>query len=719
MLVSWPRSTYIFNHKLPASRDAASYVWGFWWVARQVRHLSNPWFTHYLAAPIGANLGFHALMPLEDLVMMPITMAFGPSASYNLLSLLMPGLLGYAMYRVGRLWLPSQAGAIAAGAFFGLSSMMIWRSWYHLNIAVGVLFIPLALEAAVRLRRRPTWGQAVILGLVLAASLLSDQEMFILVMIVTVAALVPYLISGSPLDRRDAPAPRGSPAEATAAPGDRRDVEALPGSPADARAVPGPLAGPGVPAQPGTAASMAALSSVTPEAAATTAAAERPEPAAAERREPAVATSLATRTGGTAAPAAARAATGGASRPARDTIELVVRRLWPLALAGLIFVVVASPQIAAMVHQTRTGGATSPPGTLAVDYAVSGIGFPEMFAASPRINDFGLHWLDVLMYRGPVHDGVQTFGLLVSVLAVLGLVACWRRRSARLLALFWLGLILLTLGANLKFGGRVYVPVAYVSHGVRLSAIMPYSWFVNIPFLQGFREAARISMLALVPAALLAGAAVNWLRYHAAPALVVVAALGIFEAGWSGNPDVGTMPTALPRLDAPIAADHSSSIVVDVPFGLRGGVPIRGEGAAFNPEAQNLATADGHPRAVGFLSRLPMNLLHTIQREPFYHGLLEAQMYPKTLSPLLAQRPPSPQILTDRRNASQMNIGWVIVWSRTPVILRYLRETGFVFAYRADGALVYRAAAGSASPGPGAIAAAPGQGSSQPAASRG
>ena len=37
------------------------------------------------------------------------------------------------------------------------------------------------------------------------------------------------------------------------------------------------------------------------------------------------------------------------------------------------------------------------------------------------------------------------------------------------------------------------------------------------------------------------------------------------------------MRTSLPDLDRPIAADHSSSIVVDVPFGIRGGVPLPGE----------------------------------------------------------------------------------------------------------------------------------------------
>ena len=88
--VSWPRVTYLAG-RLPATRDAGSYVWGFWWVARQVEHLGNPWFTRYIDAPAGAQLGLHALMPLPGVVMMPVTVVFGPSASYNLLSVVMPG----------------------------------------------------------------------------------------------------------------------------------------------------------------------------------------------------------------------------------------------------------------------------------------------------------------------------------------------------------------------------------------------------------------------------------------------------------------------------------------------------------------------------------------------------------------------------------------------------------------------------------------------------
>ena len=169
-------------------------MWDYWWIARSVLHLTNPWFTHYLAAPVGVPLGFHVLMPLPGVLMTPVTLAFGPSFSYNLLSAAAPGLMCYTMYRAARLWVPSQTGAIAGGALYGLSTMMTWNAWLEIQLALGAIFMPMALEAAVRLGRRPGWRQAVILGVVLGTVLLTDLESSIMTGAVAVAALLPWLV---------------------------------------------------------------------------------------------------------------------------------------------------------------------------------------------------------------------------------------------------------------------------------------------------------------------------------------------------------------------------------------------------------------------------------------------------------------------------------------------------------------------------------------------
>jgi hypothetical protein len=567
--VTWPRATYLVAGKLQATRDAGVYVWDFWWMAHAVEHLANPWYTRSIVAPAGVQLGYHALMPLEGVLMMPVTVLFGPSVSYNLLSILTPGLTCYAAYRLARLWLPTQPGAVFAGAFFGLSSVLAWHAWYQLNLAAGAVILPLALEAAVRLRRQPGRKQAAILGLILGASLLTDQESFVLVVIVVLAALVPWLVS----------------------------------------------------------------------------------------------------------------------RAWRERVAAA-------ATAAVVSLVVASPQIAAMVAQTRSGGATIPAGTVATDYVYSGTEFPAIFGVSPRAVRLGLTFLKPISYRGPILDGVPTFGLVLSVLAVAGLAVSWRRRSAWQLAALWLASAALALGAVLKIGTHTYMPFAQTWHGVRLSGIMPFTWFVQLPGMAGFREAGRLTMLGVLPAALLAGAAVDWLRRRAAVLLIPVLVLAALEAGWAGNLAVATMPTALPDLDRPIAADHSNSIVVDVPFGVRGGVPLTREGGAFDPEAQVLATADGHPRAVGYLSRLPEETLMSVRRNAFYAGLLSAQGQPRGLvESVTGLHSYTALLAAARADVRRMDIGWVIVWQRSPDVLAYLAKTGFRFDYATDGAWVYRPAA--------------------------
>src|SRR5258708_4234586 len=189
---TWPNATYITGHQLPAVRDISGYVWDLWWTAHQVTHLGNPFFTSHMAAPAGIQLGFDTTMPLVGLIMTPVTLAFGPTAAYSLLTIVLPGLACYVMYRAARLWLAAP-GAVAAGALSALSSTLAGRDWFPLNTALGALSLPMTLEAAVRLRRRPGLRQGVILGLVLGASVLVNQESAVMAVLLATAALLPWL----------------------------------------------------------------------------------------------------------------------------------------------------------------------------------------------------------------------------------------------------------------------------------------------------------------------------------------------------------------------------------------------------------------------------------------------------------------------------------------------------------------------------------------------
>ena len=589
--VTWPRAAYLVQGRLPAYLDVTSYTWDLWWVAHQVTHLGNPFFTGNMAAPAGVQLGFDTLIPLLGLVMTPVTLAFGPSASLSLLTIVAPGLACYTMYRVARLWLRSQAGAIAAGACFGLCSMLDWQDWYHIQLSAGVVLLPVTLEAAVRFRRsqdpsppggqsRPGWPAALTLGLTLGACVLINQEIAVMALTLAALALVPWL----------------------------------------------------------------------------------------------------------------------AARPSR-----ALARLRPLAPGVLAAVIAAGPQLAAMLWQLRSGGAAVSPHLLASSDVSYGTGLGTLFAPSPRTASFGL---PAVSSYSPVGEGMPGYGVVLTVLAVAGLAAGRRRGGAWRLAGLWLGCCVLALGATLYVGQHEYVPLASTWNGVRVSLLMPYAWLVRIPGLAAFRDAARLALLGLVGAALLAGNAVEWLSDRArrswprawiGPVLIAcVAVLGAFEAGWSGSPGPGVMPTALPALDRPIAADHSGSVVLDLPFGLRGGLPLYG--SHIPTAALLIATADGHPRSISYSAWVPPPTIAAISGHPFYAQLVRVQEG-VPLAPLAGQggaghhgaQVTAAQLAAARRDLRRLDIGWALAWPPSgPAVERYLTATGFRLAYRADGVTVFR-----------------------------
>jgi hypothetical protein len=579
--VTWPRASYLVDGKVPLDSDQSQYIWNFWWVAKQVSHLGNPFFTNYLAAPVGVRLGYDTLTPLLGVVMTPVTMLFGPTASYNFVTIVTPGLAAFALYRVARLWLPSRTGAIAAGAFYGYSSMLTSQVWLHLHTAFGCIFLPLTLEAAIRLRRRPGTARGIVLGVVVGCALLVDQELAVMAIVVAVLALVPWLI---------------------------------------------------------------------------------------RQREP--------------------------------------RAFWASAVAVVSSIVVSSPQIYAVV---KASGKEGPSNDLYGSYTRYAARLPGLFAPSPHLASYGLTGLasiysqhmTVLRQASHANEMAATFGIVLTLTALGGLVVAWRRRGTGRLALLWLGSIILALGPTLFVNGTNYVPLATMWHGIRVSRLMPYSWMIRFPVLSSFREADRLALLGLVAAALLAGAAVDWLRWNGRLVIIAVAVLGALEAGWSGIQGARTAPASLPAVDGPIAADHSGSVVVDVPFVISGPVKYGvSEGA---PQyALNLATQDGHPRAMSYVSGVPMRTIDGIKAHPFYSGLVDAEN----------GAPVTPaQLAAARQDLRTLHIGWVVIWGPTwtpsfPLghidakqrdrqnrrAIQYLDETGFKFDYRADGVLVYRPA---------------------------
>ncbi len=538
--VTWPMTAKLADGQLPWNPDVASYVWALWWLAHSVAHLGNPFVTTYMAAPVGIQLGFDTLMPLPGLIMTPVTLIWGPTASFAVLTIITPGVLCYATYRAARMWL-GHPGAIAAGALFGLSTMVTWQNLYHLNISIGTIFLPLTLEACIRLRRNPGLRQGIVLGVVLGASVLTNQESAVLAVLLAIGVLLPWLI------------------RLMIRPGLR---QALP-------------------------------------------------------------------------------------------------QLRVLALGAGVAVLVASPQLLAMIGQVANHGTRILPSSitqLTQSYRNYGVGLPTLFSPSPRLAHFHLGQLASAYHFSQSAEGRPVFGVVLAGLAVLGLLLCWRRGHMWWLALLFAVGAALALGPTLVIGTHQYMPLETTWHGVKVSQVMPYTWLIRIPGMNALREADRLALLGLLGAAILAGAAIQWLCQHLKPvlaglAIAVLAAGAFLEAGWS---EVGaTMPSSLPAVDGPIARDHSNSIVVDLPFGQRGGVNVTGQ--PLPPPALVQATADGHPRALSYTSWVPLSTIQGMNRIPFYNILSQVQnghSFPNT----------GRQMIMVRHSVGRINIGWIVVW---------------------------------------------------------
>ena len=73
-------------------RDPQIFIWSFAWWPHAILHGENPFVTHAIFAPDGLNLTWATSIPVLALAFSPLTLLFGPTASYNVAPLLLPAL---------------------------------------------------------------------------------------------------------------------------------------------------------------------------------------------------------------------------------------------------------------------------------------------------------------------------------------------------------------------------------------------------------------------------------------------------------------------------------------------------------------------------------------------------------------------------------------------------------------------------------------------------
>ena len=172
--------------------DSEIYVWSFAWWPHAIGSGSNPFMTHVLYAPTGINTAWTLSVPGLAIVFSPITILFGPVASYNIAALLMPVLSAWTAYLLCRYLTRSIWASVIGGYLFGFSTAMLRQQLYgHLPVT-GVFLLPLVALVVVRYLRRDmaARGLAVRLGVLLALQLWISTEFALTVTLVLALGLV-------------------------------------------------------------------------------------------------------------------------------------------------------------------------------------------------------------------------------------------------------------------------------------------------------------------------------------------------------------------------------------------------------------------------------------------------------------------------------------------------------------------------------------------------
>jgi hypothetical protein len=188
-----------------SSMDPNFYAWSLAWWPYAVSHGLNPLQVNVIGIPAGFNLAWVTTVPPLALLTWPLTAAFGPVVSLNLLVAFAPPLAAWATFVLcrrltGRFW-PSLAG----GAIYGFSAYEINHTVPgHLNMTFSMLLPLMAYVVLLwrdgKLRRTPF---IILMTLAMLLQLFLFLETFAQLTVIMIAGLIiGYLVAGRPARRR-------------------------------------------------------------------------------------------------------------------------------------------------------------------------------------------------------------------------------------------------------------------------------------------------------------------------------------------------------------------------------------------------------------------------------------------------------------------------------------------------------------------------------------
>ncbi len=199
-LAYWPVQPLSSSHVVTCGcYDIAEQAWFLAWTPHAILNGINPFFTHALNYPYGANLAANTTMPLLGIFFAPITLLLGPISTFNLLIRLALALSATSMFLVLRRYVRYNAICFIGGLLYGFSPYMVAQSSLHLNLSFVALFpwMLVALDNLLIQQKHTPRRDGLILGLLatgqyfISSELLADFVILCLVAVMILAIFNP------------------------------------------------------------------------------------------------------------------------------------------------------------------------------------------------------------------------------------------------------------------------------------------------------------------------------------------------------------------------------------------------------------------------------------------------------------------------------------------------------------------------------------------------
>ncbi len=105
--------------------DSSQFMWFFAWWPHALLHGLNPFVTHAMFVPEGFNLTWATAMPGPALLLSPVTLAFGPLVTWNVIQLASPALSAWTAFILCRYLTGRDGPSLVAGYVFGFSPYVL------------------------------------------------------------------------------------------------------------------------------------------------------------------------------------------------------------------------------------------------------------------------------------------------------------------------------------------------------------------------------------------------------------------------------------------------------------------------------------------------------------------------------------------------------------------------------------------------------------------